>query len=119
MFLIFSILVVRSNYLHVNHCYYTAGQGSVPSLGVSPRLLAAVWSLSAVVLVSAYGGVLTSLLSLRELRPVINTLDDLPRSQMAWGVRRGTALESLFTVISWSKRRPPSFINERSLLWLL
>lgn len=71
-------------------------------MGLSPRLLAAVWSLSAVVLMSAYGGILTSFLSLPKLRPIITSLEDLARSHLSWGVRRGTALESLFTVLNRS-----------------
>jgi hypothetical protein len=35
-----------------------------------------------------------------KLTPIINKLEDLPESQLKWSVLRGTALESLFTVIN-------------------
>lgn len=68
------------------------------SLGFSPRLLGAVWCLSAVVFASAYVGNLISFLSIPKLSPIISKLEDLPGSKLDWGVQPGTALESLFTV---------------------
>ncbi len=75
-----------------------AGQRLV-STGFLYRFLGAVWCLSAVVFASAYVGILVSFLRFPKLTPIVNKLEDLPESQLKWCVLRGTALESLFTVI--------------------
>ncbi|KAI9555226.1 hypothetical protein GHT06_017741 [Daphnia sinensis] len=67
------------------------------SFGFAPRLLGAVWCLSAVVFASAYVGVLVSFLRFPKLTPIINKLEELPASHLKWVFPRGTALESLFT----------------------
>ncbi|XP_045027053.1 probable glutamate receptor isoform X3 [Daphnia magna] len=67
------------------------------SFGYSPRLLGAVWCVSAVVFASAYVGVLVSFLRFPKLTPIINKLEELPVSHLKWVIPRGTALESLFT----------------------
>jgi hypothetical protein len=74
-----------------------AGQKLV-SNGFSHRFLAAVWCLTAVVLASAYVGVLVSFLRFPKLTTIINKLEELPDSQLKWAVLRGTALEMLFSV---------------------
>ena len=80
---------------------YIAGQ-KLSAAGTSPRLLGAVWCLSAVVFASAYVGVLVSFLRFPKLSPVIDQLEELPGNHLKWVVQRGTALESLF-VVSRSK----------------
>ena len=67
-------------------------------MGFSPRILGAVWCLSAVVFASAYVGILMSFLSFPKLWPILSRLEELPGSKLKWGVQRGTALEALFTV---------------------
>jgi hypothetical protein len=74
-----------------------AGQ-KLSSTGISVRLIAAVWCLSAVVFASAYIGVLMSFLRFPKLSPVIDQLEELPENHFKWVVQRGTALESLFVV---------------------
>ena len=69
------------------------------STGLWPRLLATVWSLSAVVFVYVYVGTLVSFLSVPKLKPIIYRLEDLPNSKLKWSVTAGTALESLFKVL--------------------
>jgi ionotropic glutamate receptor len=75
-----------------------AGQ-KLSSIGFSPRLLGAFWCLSAVVFASAYVGILVGFLSFPRLSPIIGKLEELPGSKLGWGVHRGTALETLFTVL--------------------
>lgn len=79
----------------------SAGQ-KLSAVGFSPRLLGVVWCLSAVVFASAYVGILMSFLRFPKLSPIIFQLEDLPGSRLQWGVQKGTALEALFTVCSFS-----------------
>ena len=78
-------------------CDDLAGQ-KLSSIGFSPRLLGAIWCLSAVVFASAYVGILVGFLSFPRLSPIISKLEELPGSKLGWGVHRGTALETLFIV---------------------
>lgn len=81
-------------------CLFVIAGQRVASTGFWYRFLGAVWCLSAVVFASAYVGILVSFLRFPKLTPIINKLEDLPESQLKWSVLRGTALESLFTVIN-------------------
>ena len=57
-----------------------------------------VWCLISLVFIHAYVGTLISFLSLPKLKPIVDSLEDLPTSGLSWIVRRGTDLESLFMV---------------------
>ncbi|XP_046654596.1 glutamate receptor ionotropic, delta-2-like [Daphnia pulicaria] len=92
------------------------------STGISARLIAAVWCLSAVVFASAYIGVLMSFLRFPKLSPVIDQLEELPENHFKWIVQRGTALESLFvkattgvykTIGDGLLESPESFVDAR------
>ena len=75
-----------------------AGQ-KLSSIGFSPRFIGAFWCLSTVVFASAYVGILFGFLSFPRLSAIIGKLEELPGSKLEWGVHRGTALETLFTVL--------------------
>ena len=74
-----------------------AGQ-AVPSFGYAPRFLLGVWCLCAMVFIYVYVGILVSFLSIPKLRPLVDSLEDLPTSGLDWGVKQGTAQLTIFTV---------------------
>ncbi len=67
--------------LEISYYYYLYffHIGNVVSYNVrtSFKILVGIWLLSMVVLIFAYSGVLTSLLSVPKLEPTVNTLEDL------------------------------------------
>ena len=67
-------------------------------IGLAPLILSILWCLISVVFIHAYIGTLISFLSFPKLRPIVNSLEDVPKSGLHWSARRGTDLESLFTV---------------------
>jgi hypothetical protein len=75
----------------------TAGQ-AVPSFGYAPRFLLGVWCLCAMIFIYVYVGILVSFLSIPKLRPLVDSLEDLPSSGLDWGVKQGTAQLTIFTV---------------------
>ena len=75
-----------------------AGQAKSHYLGLAPIILSIVWCLISLVFIHAYVGTLISFLSLPKLKPIVDSLEDLPASGLSWIVRRGTDLESLFMV---------------------
>ena len=99
-----TLVVNHANFVRIlticSNCYALRREAVriVPSFGHSPRFVAAIWSLSAVVIIYLYVGTLISFLSVPKLRPIIFRLEDLPNSKLQWGVRAGTALDTLFTV---------------------
>jgi hypothetical protein len=74
-----------------------AGQ-AIPSFGYAPRFLLGVWCLCAMVFIYVYVGILVSFLSIPKLRPLVDSLEDLPTSGLDWGVKQGTAQLTIFTV---------------------
>lgn len=58
-----------------------------------------IWCLMVVVIIHAYIGTLMSFISFPKWDPIIFKLEDVPKSNLDWYVRRGTDLESLFLVL--------------------
>jgi hypothetical protein len=79
-----------------------AGQKIAPGNGV--RLLAGVWCLCAVIFVYVYVGILVSVLIVPKLRPLIDSLEDLPASNLPYGTRKATSTEALLSVIQIFKK---------------
>ena len=57
------------------------------------------WSLTAVVLSNAYTGKIVSNLLIPKLRPVIDSLEQLPSSPLNWFISSGTTAENLFQIL--------------------
>lgn len=64
----------------------------------SAALLGWTWCLGATILTGVYVGTLVSHLTVPNLRPVVDSLSELPESQMRWAARKGVQLETIFKV---------------------
>ena len=61
-------------------------------------IIALFWCVTTVVFNYAYVGIYVSFLSVPKLKPIISSLEDLPKSHLSWVVPFGTTLDSLFMV---------------------
>jgi len=62
-------------------------------------LLAGAWCLSAVVFSYVYNGSLVSFLSVPQMNNVVDSLEQLVASQLAFGCRKSSSTEGLFQVV--------------------
>ena len=60
------------------------------------------WNLCAVILINAYTGNMLSHLLIKQRTSTINSLEDLLTSSLQWVIRKGTSVETVFTVARYS-----------------
>ena len=78
--------------------YHIIAAEQIPATDTG-RVFVGTWLLAALIIDTAYSGVLTSLLTIPTVRVPVDSLDDLVSyGKLPWAIEQGSAMHQLFSV---------------------